>query len=697
MFPRSVVRVGALLFVLWPFALSAPSVAQPSTGIGIKWEVKNRFRLFKYEYDFDYMVRFHGRAGILADETSLARATSGVGWASRFVNRLCVISQGSCSRFYLTPGSSLNATSNEPYLVPDYHRVTVTAEGAPIGALCTWRFVTERNNSIPDVKRNQPCDSEVVVRVPYGKTTRVQLFVAAQPEDAQPSVTTEIAVRDLLIAGLGDSIAAGEGDPDREIGLASGGFCFRRFGLFEATSYFRPSRRGYDGDRSCSGDVALASDDATKWFKEDAVWMDVACHRSLYSYQVRVALALAIENPQIAVTYIPLACSGSTIANGMLGEVQARQSDCAVNPGNCSRFVKGQIATLDRIMSAVHRIDKNRKLDLVLLTIGANDIGFAGLTANVMIDHTTPEFRIFSAAGLVSNVPAARTALKTLASQFVKLREVLKPLMNNTMDHVIYVTYANPALYDNGQPCPQTRQGFDVHPAFAIDGALLKSTSDFVNDEFLPRLKAIATCEPGGGCQSPSYDRMTFVDAHQSQFRNHGFCAQAIGDPPFDRGCFTRDGRSFTADPIAAPLDPMGCHKPANFFRAYASRQRWIRTANDSYFAAMSYPDANAKYLQPESIHDPIWGAASAVYGAQCILPPKAMRPWLTQRFRLLGGCWICRHLNSMRRASEPADKGKTICPRPPPIKGTWRQSEPRSEWIVGSAIPTDYAQTGRY
>jgi lysophospholipase L1-like esterase len=620
MFTRSATRVGAFLFALWPFALSAPSIGQPSAGqpsagVGIKWEVKSRFRLFKYEYDFEYMVRFHSHAGVLADETALARVTSGIGWASRFVNRLCVISQSSCSRSYLTPSSSLNTSFNEPYLVPDYHRVGVTAEGAPVGALCTWRFVTDGNKASPDIKRNQRCDSEVFARVPYGKTTHVQLFVGSPPEDAHPSARTDIAVRDVLVAGLGDSIAAGEGDPDREIGLATNGFCFRRFGIFEAGSYFRPSRRGYLGDHSCDGDIAGANDDATKWLSEDAVWMDPPCHRSLYSYQVRVALTLAIENPQIAVTYIPLACSGSTIANGMLGEVQARQSDCVVNPGNCARFVKGQIGTLQRIVNAAHRVDKNRKLDLVLLTIGANDIGFAGLTANVMINHATPEFRIFGTAGLISNVEAARTALKTLPGQFVKLREALRPLVDNKMDHVIYVSYANPALYNNGQPCPESRQGFDVHPAFTIDGALVKSTSDFVNGEFFPRLKAIATCEPGGGCQSLASDRMTFVDAHQAQFRNHGFCAQSVGDPAFDRGCFTRDGRSFTADPVVAPSEPMACHKPAYFFRAYASRQRWIRTANDSYFAAMSYPDANAQYLQPQSIHDPIWGAASAVYG----------------------------------------------------------------------------------
>jgi hypothetical protein len=88
-----------------------------------------------------------------------------------------------------------------------------------------------------------------------------------------------------------------------------------------------------------------------------------------------------------------------------------------------------------------------------------------------------------------------------------------------------------------------------------------------------------------------------------------------MSDPAFDRGCFRRDGKSFTTDLTQAPSDPMSCHKPPSFFRAYDSRERWIRTANDSYFAAMTYPDADAKFLQPQNIHDPIWGAASAVYG----------------------------------------------------------------------------------
>ena len=65
---------------------------------------------------------------------------------------------------------------------------------------------------------------------------------------------TEVEVRDLLIAGLGDSIAAGEGNPDRPIQLSDEGFCFRRFGT--GSEYYRPGRANYNGDRTCEAVAA---------------------------------------------------------------------------------------------------------------------------------------------------------------------------------------------------------------------------------------------------------------------------------------------------------------------------------------------------------------------------------------------------------------------------------------------------------
>ncbi len=81
--------------------------------------------------------------------------------------------------------------------------------------------------------------------------------------------------------------------------------------------------------------------------------------------------------------------------------------------------------------------------------------------------------------------------------------------------------------------------------------------SNYVQSEFLPQLKAIALCQGGVLCRDPGTDRMTFVDAHQAAFANHGFCARAETDPEFDRDCFSANGESFDPDIVtaASPAD----------------------------------------------------------------------------------------------------------------------------------------------
>ena len=108
---------------------------------------------------------------------------------------------------------------------------------------------------------------------------------------------------------------------------------------------------------------------------------------------------------------------------------------------------------------------------------------------------------------------------------------------------------------------------------------------------------------------------MTFVDAHQAEFADHGICARSNDDPQFDIECFSAEGKSFEADPVAGATSPLVCPLRPSEFRPYAPRARWIRTANDSYFTAMTYPRGLSSTMQPSNIHDATWGAMSAVYG----------------------------------------------------------------------------------
>ena len=129
------------------------------------------------------------------------------------------------------------------------------------------------------------------------------------------------------------------------------------------------------------------------------------------------------------------------------------------------------------------------------------------------------------------------------------------------------------------------------------------------------KLKALALCEGGTICKEPPADRMTFIDGHQDAFAKHSVCARADTDPEFDRACFDPDGKSFNTDLATAATAPLVCDRRPNEFRPYAPRERWFRTANDSYFTAMTFPRGMPATAQPSSIHDAAWGAMSAVYG----------------------------------------------------------------------------------
>jgi hypothetical protein len=593
----------ALLFLAVPLDSGFAQLADTGN-FHVTWEVKNRFRLFRNEADFLRMAAANRNDGILAAERRLDRSTDGLGWAKDIVPNLCVDNFGDLVDTCERDGE------RESYLSPKDYPVGVAITGpVPTDANCIWSF----DDGDGAVRQSTvPCEQEVRLRVRAGRTTVATVDIPLGDGTAQ-RVAAEIAVRDVLIAGLGDSIAAGEGNPDKAVEL-EGGFCFRQFLSGGGSQYFRPSRAGYRDDRSCENGPASPAG-AADWARHGARWMSPACHRSLYSYQVRATLALAIEQPHLAVTLVPLACTGATIDAGMFASQRADDCPWVVGVETCSGSSPPQFAELKTVMAAVHRQSPNRNLDLILLTVGANDVNFAGLVANVIVDATT-ERLLLKQGGSISSVADSQKALDSdLPGEFLQLRSALKPYVGGNLDRVVYVSYGNPAKQSETMPCPGGRDGLDVHPAFGADGERLRAAADFVDNKFLPKIKALATCDGNKICRDAATERMTFVDGHQAAFARHGMCVRAPDDPEFDRKCFSTKGDSFQTDPIAAPDEPMACGEPAGNYRPYAPRGRWIRTANDSYFTAMTYPEGMPVILKPSDIHDALWGVLSAVYG----------------------------------------------------------------------------------
>ena len=215
----------------------------PAPGnLRIEWEVKNRFRLFRNEADFRRHAAATRGDGVLAAEQRLARATDGRGWARDMVGNLCVDQTGQI------PETCQRDGERENFMAPADHRIGIGIVGALApGALCAWTF-DDRESAPKQV--TAPCADELRLRVRYGVTTIASVDVGL-PDGTAQRLTAEIAVRDFLIAGMGDSIAAGEGNPDQPIVLDDEGFCFRRFLSATTSEYFRPGRAGFKGSKAC--------------------------------------------------------------------------------------------------------------------------------------------------------------------------------------------------------------------------------------------------------------------------------------------------------------------------------------------------------------------------------------------------------------------------------------------------------------
>jgi hypothetical protein len=432
--------------------------AEPNTP-HIEWEVKNRFRLFRNEKDFQRHVAVHRGDGVLAAEQRLALASDGRGWAKDVLGHLCVDGTGKLVETCQRDGEKEN------YLSPEDHRVGVRLAGpAPAGATCAWNF---DDSTPPPQQVTVPCTEEVRLRVRYGRTTVATVGIT-RPDNSVDSAAADIIVQDLLIAGLGDSVAAGEGNPDRPVALADDGFCFRRF--LGSGEYFRPSRAGYQGNKACDDAAGgpEAAEASRDWERHAARWVSAACHHSLYGYQARTALALAVENPHVAVTFLPLACSGATMDAGIFKAQLARECPAT---GNCAGSVPGQITQLRDALARAQKSQPERSLDLVLLTVGANDIKFSGIVADVIITSGV-ERVLFQQSGLISSTAEAQRSLdRDVPAGFAQLRAALKPMVGGGMSRVACPWASIERRSNLGGSFARSLQSRPIHSAMSLSSA----------------------------------------------------------------------------------------------------------------------------------------------------------------------------------------------------------------------------------
>jgi hypothetical protein len=561
--------LAAIVFALAVLAAGSPARAQPE----IAWRLENPFRFFAdpastelHRQAFEELSEAERRSPV----TSLERALSArfpKGWAESIFRETC---WDSARNQYV-------CAANPDYLAPKSHRVLaevkgLEAAGQPPGQRCEWRVtpLQGKRSAVPKVMTT-PCADAVLLEVPYPGGLRVSVRT-----EGPPLAEADISVKDIFVVGLGDSFGSGEGNPDDPVAFSR-----------ERSLDYGKGPRGTDlkGYPARVGSWVKIGDEA--FLDNNARWHDQACHRSLYSHQLRVALQLAIEDPHRAVTYAGYACSGAEVIDGLFliyrgnewvpnpparsqisyaAAAQCGPADAPLEQIGLTYDMSGELPMLQQLL--IHKCPKARarKIDLLLLSIGGNDIGFSRLVANAVLSDQSTLKWLGGWMGHVHGMKEAKPALSQLRVRFRALNRAFHNILHipwDEYDRIVLTAYPPIALLEDGRSvCPDDKGGMSVYPDFAL--VLERANESELMAAELQALMAKAARD----------FRWSFAEAHRPLFNGHGICAGSISE-----GVRPDDDLRL---PIKADGAEWRPYNPADY-RPYASRARWFRTPNDAY------------------------------------------------------------------------------------------------------------------
>ena len=549
------------LGMLWP-TLSA-AAAEPA----IQWRLENPFRFFTdpahtevHRATYAALSAAERRTPVLSAERALAERHQGEGWAATMLDDTCwdpKLNRHACK-----------GVAN--YIDPTVHRIVAQTRGIEDAEVeCVWLTAPHARG-----KRGQAvkarCDEAVILDIPYPDGARVTLEIGKREVAGE-----EVKIRDILVVGIGDSFGSGEGNPDVAV----------RFSRERAADYGDVKTTAHlMGFPARVGGWQQIGDKA--FLDANPRWLDQACHRSLYSHQLRTALQLAIEQPDRAVTFVSYACSGAEVTQGLFLRYKGHEwvptppdlsQISAVAQAQCGKreapahdlpeayHMGGKIEELVGLVLRKCDVEHARRIDLLLMSVGGNDVGFSRLVANAVLADTSTLRRIGGWMGQVHGFIEATQQIERLADRYKALNRALHYVLHlpwNETDRVLLTTYPPMALLEDGRSvCPDGRAGMTVVPDFRMSTE--KARDSMTAAERLHDIMSDTARAYG----------WTFVEAHREAFRGRSICAG-----------FTDHAMS-SADDLRLPRKVDGAWQPFNpaDWRAYSSRQRWFRTPNDAF------------------------------------------------------------------------------------------------------------------
>jgi hypothetical protein len=553
----------------------------------------------------------------------------------------------------------------EDFVLPTAHTVSIGLAPEPVreagSGTCAWRWKPRAGGQwAPPVARS--CQERfTIARAPYARD-RASSGVAVEVTLPDGRILSEpdVVVEDLLVVALGDSFGSGEGNPDRPVTFSAGRALDYRLpppdavvasmegrgrGRMRQPQYALADDRKYDPyvlprrlmeDEQKGEQYDLRTEQFRRAFwAQSEVWLSPDCHRSQYAAPFRVALQLALEDRHRAVTLVHLSCSGAEVAKGLFLPMEAREhfdpakNKTSVVPAQFDQltdlicrggarsdstsyvlpvFEPGETRRVDQSvrMKWCPPGQRKRAIDLVLLSIGGNDVGFGALAAYTFLDSAGDLAALAHVReGKLRFGPrVAETYLDALDLGFDAMRKALEAGFGVAPARVIHVSY-EPMQYDEGQrlcgndPVRATI-GMDVHAKFRFHAERTREVAGFV-DKLFDRMQCMT--ERRQGCpqtlRTGEGTGFMLVTDHQPEFLRRGVCA--LG--PADLG-----GLSTRMPRIAIGSTDFSPTSPADY-RPYASRARLFRTPNDAFLTAHTHAGGQIPLL------DILQPAIAALYG----------------------------------------------------------------------------------
>jgi hypothetical protein len=339
---------------------------------------------------------------------------------------------------------------------------------------CTWTVEGKTYTGCTDVR----------VTVSVGATP---VSVRVEQEGKTTVVNGSVAPTDLLVVSLGDSYASGEGVPE--------------------VNHIR-------ADSQSVG--------------KPAFWLDRRCHRSLASGPAIAAQKLANDPDyrRSSVTFVPLACSGATITEGLLGPYVGAQKVSSLQAErrlfNTSRdfstnpMLPPQLDVLAETLCPPQKFVGNtcsvqpRRPDLIFLSIGGNDVNFGPIVRKLVAkcDQDCVD-------GVKNNI---RTDLGNLVKSYAELDRRLREQISGKT--VVLGEYPDPTHRDAKTFCSDWDKGSFVPKVATLFGyGITDADAKVAYDEVIVPLS-------GTMCKAAETNRWHFVDGLIAAASDHGYCTQ---------------------------------------------------------------------------------------------------------------------------------------------------------------------------